>query len=115
MNVSVPSRGMGGFLPKEKVKETEIVNPVSGPSRGLGGFLLNKYKAMEFEAVFPAPIEASGVSYEEKMGLDMYLSKFPAPLEVWVVSYLMPEIKDFIDENVSGPSRGLGSFLQYDY
>ena len=36
---------------------------------------------------FPAPREASGVSYEEKMGLDMYLSKFPAPREDWVVSY----------------------------
>ena len=105
MNVSVPSRGMGGFLPKEKVKETEIVNPVSGPSRGLGGFLLNKYKAMEFEAVFPAPIEASGVSYEEKMGLDMYLSKFPAPLEVWVGSYRKNKMKKYTNKSFRPLSR----------
>ena len=79
---------MGGFLQYVRCILLDIPLSVSGPYRGMGGFL-------------PSSAE-------------LYISKynmFPAPLEVWVVSYGSKFKVWFCGTKVSGPSRGMGGFL----
>ena len=55
---------------------------VSVPSRGMGGFLqMGNLVHATTKIWFPSPLEALGVSYKggKNMGLDMYL--FPSPRE----------------------------------
>ena len=62
---------------------------VSGPSRELGGFLRHR------------------ITY-----YGLKLENFPAPIEDWVVSYLLNKSFNERRKKVSGPSRGMGSFLR---
>lgn len=61
--VFVPSRGMGGVLQNEQSYSCRTHYRVSGPSRGIGGLL------------------------QMSKQLQTIIEKFPAPREVWVVSY----------------------------
>ena len=65
---------------------------VSGPSRGMGGFLHLPQELVQVVSIkrFPAPSEVWVVSFTiiEKAEKTGY-AKFPAPLEVWVVSYVL--------------------------
>ena len=62
---------------------------------------------------FPAPLEVWVVSYEliSKWG-SQDKEEFPSPLEVWVVSYELECFEITNEKSVSVPSRGMGGFLQ---
>ena len=55
----------------------------------MGGFLQTKMKMLSMDGIM-----------------------FPAPLEVWVGSYIDRKYINKIERAVSGPSRGMGGFLQ---
>ena len=63
--------------------------------------------------LFPAPLEAWVVSYKYVWwSSSSKIGEFPAPREVWGGSYLVgKKEKNEFGFIVSGPSRGLGSFL----
>lgn len=62
---------------------------------------------------FPTSIEGWGGSYNGMEYDEEYIKKqFPAPLEASVVSYMNLKFDVLIRDNVSDPSRGLGSFLR---
>ena len=61
---------------------------------------------------FPAPIEVWVVSYDYTKNLKEWeSSQFPSPLEGWVVSYRTNPTKLRQRLRVSGPYRGMGGFL----
>ena len=62
--------------------------------------------------VFPSPLEVWVGSYIYDGKRDLLTDrKFPSPLEASVVSYMNLKFDVLIRDNVSDPSRGLGSFL----
>ena len=105
---------MGGFLHCIKTIWKIWDGKVSVPSRGMGGFLLKDFYGQSKSDRFPSPLEVWVVSYsrgyhrmssedycfrplsrygwfptQAKVGTkyDTTDHKFPSPLEVWVVSY----------------------------